>query len=373
MSDRILIVKLSSMGDVIHTLPAARAIRDAYPEAVIGWAVERRHAEIIRDQPILDRVIEWDRRNRRTLWDFIRRLRRGRWDVAIDFQGLLRSAMVTRLSGARRRIGYRPAKELAHWWYTERVPLATMERHAVERYLDLAAALPGVVVPEPLERPYLDGREPLAGRPRGDRFPLVPTAADRREVDDFLHERGFDPSSQSLVVIAPECRREANIYPAVKFIELARRLLSHADIRIALCGGPSSAPLYEEIAEGLDGRIWRAEGRFGLTGSAALLKQAQVAVTGDTGVLHMAVAAGTRVVALFGPSSPLRTGPYCDRAILLHHRLDCSPCFGRSCPLGYDPPSCMDSISVDELYNAVMRQLTAAAEDRHRLPQRKSA
>ena len=371
--DRILIVKLSSMGDVIHTLPAAIAIRRAYPDAMLGWAVERRHAEIVRHQPFLDEVIEWDRRTMRTFRQFITRLRRGRWEVAIDFQGLLRSALVARLSGARRRIGYRPGRELAHWTYTQTIPLETMDRHAVERYLDLAGALSEVRTEPRLDRPYLHAAPPAAGPAADNRFPLAPTEDDLRAVDAFLSECGSDPATDRIVALAPECRREANIWPVEKFAEVARRLLGQPGVRVVLCGGASAAKLGDQIAAGSSKHLWRAEGRFGLLGSVELLRRAQVAVTGDTGVLHMAVAAAARVVALFGAANPVRTGPYCERAIVLSRQLECSPCFARRCPLNYDPPRCMDEISVDAVYRAVMRQLEAASCDHQQRPNRKTA
>lgn len=389
MATSILIVKLSSMGDVLHTLPAAQAIRAAFPQATLGWAVQSAHAELLRGQPMLDHVITWDRGARGSFLSFIRRLRAVRWDVAIDFQGLLRSAIVARLSGARRRIGFAPTRERAHWLYNDGVPLETMDRHAVERYLQLASRLTEHETPSPLVRPYLDGGhehsmgEVPAPHAIGsgadghvalgfdqdtawrDRFRLYPTAADCRQVDGWLADQGIDLGEQRLIVLFPECRKDANRWPTAKFAALVRRVGELPDARVALAGGPSSRRLGNEIVAQAQCDVLRAEGHFGLLASAELLRRADVAVTGDTGPMHLAVAVGTPIVALFGPASPLRTGPYTSRAIVLREPLDCAPCFARRCPLRYDPPLCMDRIDVDRVYEAVVAQLTTGKRFSH--------
>src|SRR6185437_13118184 len=125
--------------------------RAAFPTARLGWAIEQGHAPLVRTQPWLDEVIEWPRQSSRSFYPFVRRLRQTRWEIAIDFQGLMRSALVTRLSGEPRRIGFRPSRELAHWFYTDTVPLVSMEEHAVERSLRLAAHLDATFPGLPIE------------------------------------------------------------------------------------------------------------------------------------------------------------------------------------------------------------------------------
>lgn len=370
MASSILIVKLSSLGDVVHTLPAAQALRAAFPEAHLGWAIEQGHAPLVRNQPFLDQVIEWPRKDTRTFYQFIRRLRQTRWDVAIDFQGLMRSALVARLSGAPRRIGFRPTRELAHWLYTETVPLVSMEEHAVERSLRLTEYLGATLAGLPFERPYLTGQAPAPMNEGPRLFPLSSTTEDVEAVDRWLVEHRFDPRAQSLVILNPHCRKDANQWLPEHFTEIARRLLARSEIRVALSGGPAARALCDRIAAPLKREIWRADGRFSLLRSTELFRRADLLVTGDTGPMHLAVAAGTPVVALFGPASPLRTGPYASDAIVLSQRLECSPCFARKCPLKHDPPLCMQQISVDETYRAVLEQLQRSAL---RATERKSA
>lgn len=366
MASRILIVKLSSMGDVVHTLPAAQALRARYPDAHLGWVVERPHAELLRGQPFLDAVHVWDRKNLRTFAQLIRQLRQTPWDVAIDFQGLFRSAVIGRLSGARRRIGYVPVRELAHWFYTDPVERGTLDLHAVERSIKLVQSL-GATWDQPAhERPYVDNREAGPGLSGAHWFPLWPNSTERSQVGQWLDRQGFDPQWQRLVILNPHCRKDANRWPSANYAALAARLLERDDLRVAVSGAGSTRELCDEIAAPLPpGALWRADGQFGLLGATELFTRADAIVTGDTGPMHLAVAAETPVVALFGPANSLRTGPYTGSAIVLDHHLECAPCFAnKTCPLGFDPPRCLAEISVDEVYRAVLRQLAIRRDPR---------
>ncbi len=360
MRANVLIVKLSSLGDVIHTLPAAQAIRAACPDCRLGWVVEKDQASLLHRQPFLDEVIEWDRRQWGSWADFLRRLRQTRWDVAIDFQGLFRSGLVTLLSGAGRRVGYSPGRELAHWFYTDSVPLDGVRRHAVDRYLDLVGRL-GVALPG---LPVAPGAvSPSSSASSGDGtvlFPLPSSEEDHTAVRRWLERHGFDADRHQLAILNPHSRRDANRWPSDRFVGLGRRLLAHPGIRVALAGGTVARAVCDEIARQLGDGVWRADGQFSLPSTAALFREARVVVTGDTGPMHIAVAVGTPVVALFGPTSPQLTGPYAADAIVLDKHIECSPCLERRCPLNYDPPKCMDLITVEEVYDAVLARLGEA-------------
>lgn len=385
MPERILIVKLSSLGDVIHTLPAAQALRRRFPEAKIAWAVERAHAGVLRGLPFVDELIEWDRGTWRSLADFVGRLRAQPWDIAIDFQGLFRSGAATLASRAKRRIGFAPLRECAHWFYNERVPTPKQPLHAVEKYLQLieplGASFPGL----PLKRPYLqygmtvkssvsDG---VAYVPSGpEMFPLVSSAADRAAVDSWLAARGFDAARERLVLLNPHCRKEANIWPAERFEKLAERLLAEPGVRVAVTGGPVAKELCDTIAAAHGDKVWRADGAFSLLGSAELIRRASAFVTGDTGPMHIAAAVGTPLVAIFGPADPLRTGPYTAEAIVINKRLPCAPCFAKHCPLTDTPKKCLTDISPAEVFAAVISQLDygrTASHPESNKPLRRSA
>jgi ADP-heptose:LPS heptosyltransferase len=378
----ILIVKLSSMGDVIHTLPAARYLREAFPQARLGWAVEESHADVLRGQTWLDEVIVWRRATLRSYWDFLTRLRRTRWDLAIDFQGIFRSAaLVMRWSGARRRVGFSPSKELAHWFYNAPLPRAAKDCHAVEWYLRLAQAATRLAASDPTRasggrKPPDNAASPHApnidhptshiehraeDRTPPPRFTLYPSADDRAAVDAWLAAQRFDPAHERLVVFCPDARRPANLWPEARWAELAGQLAGMPGVRIALAGGPASRDRCDRIARAAACHLMRADGQFPLLASSVLFGRAACVVTGDTGPMHLAVAAGAKVVALLGPTNPGWTGPYAADAIVLTRRLPCSPCktAGR-CPIGYDPPRCMAEITVAETATAVARQLAPA-------------
>ncbi len=357
MAQSILIVKLSSMGDVVHTLPAAQALRRRFPEARLAWAVERAHAGVLRGQPFLDELIEWDRGTWRGLFDFLRRVRSRRWDIAVDFQGLFRSAMVVQASRAKRRIGFAPSRELAHWSYDERIAIPEGPLHAVEKSLRLVEALDAAW---DLER-AADADAGVRAQAQS-RFPLPIGDAERRAVDRWCADVGLDLERERLAILNPHCRKPANIWPAERFAELAERLMARG-VRVATCGGAASGPLCDRIAASVGIDLLRADGRFSLLESAEFIRRAAVFVTGDTGPMHLAAAVGTPIVALFGPADPAKTGPFASNATVLTKRLPCGPCFARRCPLGGDPPQCMVELSVDETSAAVLKRMEEGAVD----------
>lgn len=357
MRNNVLIVQLGPLAEVLHALPAVEALRAALPEARLVWAVDEAQAAIPRALDAIDDVLACPRGHWLRSVQFARQLRRTTWDIAIDFQGTWRGGLVTRLSRARRRIGYTPSLELAHLFYNEPVPLETFDRHAVERYLVLAAHL-GATVPPALHRPYLLDAAPAAPA-AAPRRSIIAVGDDKRAaVDTWCARRGFDARRDQLVVLNPHSHRAAQRWPAEKFTQLARRLLRTPGVRVALVGGAGSRPLCDEVAAPLADAVWRADGRFDPVALSLLLSRASLVVSGDSGPLHLAVAVGTPVIGLFGASHSLRTGPYASEAIVLERHLHCSPCFARRCPLKYDPPLCMDEISVDRVYAAALARLS---------------
>lgn len=359
---QILIVQLASLGEILHVLPAARAIRAAFPQARLAWAVDEAYADLLEAQPWLDQVIGWDRRRWRGFGHFVRRVRQAGCDVAIDFDGSWRSGLLTGLSGASRRIGYRPSLELAQVFYNDCAVLGTLDAHAVDRNLALAARLTGAPPQAALNRPYLDDAPPQQATGEPDHFALQSTAADLAAVDAWCRRHNFQPGRERLVVLNPDCRRSAHRWPVEKFTQLARRLLALSGVRVALVGGVNSSGMCDGVAEPLGAAVWRADGRFRPLALAELLSRAAVVVSGDSGILHLAVAAGAPVVALFGASHPVRTGPYASDAIVIQRHLSCSPCFARRCPLKYDPPLCLDEISVDRVLAHVLSRLAQPRE-----------
>jgi lipopolysaccharide heptosyltransferase I len=302
---KIAIVKLSSLGDVIHALPVARALRQAFPDAHLTWIVEAREYAILRDHPDLDMVLPVDTRlwrrlvrrpsGARLVWQKLgrleRRIRASRFDVTIDVQGLIKSGLLTAYTGAPVRIGF-SASWCGEWpncLFTNRHVTPPPEAgHVVEQYLALLAPL-GVTGATPEFR--------LPSRP----------AADAR-MEDFLGEQGIK-RRDLLVALNPGASRENKRWPVSHMRALAERLGGEPDVRVLLLWGPDEIHMARQIRDGLSPRAILAP-PTDLDELAALLRRCALVVANDTGPLHLAAALGTPSVGLYGPTPAVRNRPY---------------------------------------------------------------
>ena len=341
----ILIVKTSAIGDVIHTLPALHCLRRQYPEARITWLVEEAAAAVVVGHPALDRVLvvgrkgwirEWRAGERlaagRQAWHFLRELRDTRYDLLLDFQGLLKSGIWVALARARRKVGFGRGMdhaEMSYLFLNERVPAVSMEMHAVDRELHLLRAI-GIECPEV-------------------RFELPLTAADHAAARDLLTAHGLGPDTP-FVAINPLTTWSTKHWQATKFAQLADRLLA-AGMVVVFTGGPGDEPGVAAIQGLMQAKAVNLAGRTSLKSLAALYAKARVVVSTDTGPMHVAAAVGTPVVALFGPTAPWRTGPYGEGHRIIRLGLPCSPCLKKQCQ--YGTTACMTDIPVDEVAQAV--------------------
>ncbi|HET7909076.1 MAG TPA: lipopolysaccharide heptosyltransferase I [Nitrospira sp.] len=351
----ILIVKTSAIGDVIHTLPSLWSLRAHYPEARITWLVEEAAADLIIGHPAVDRVLvarrkSWlsDFRSGHVLralscfLRFLRELRDTRYDLVIDFQGLLKSAMWVQLSRGTRKVGFGRGMEHAEHSYlvlTERVPAVDMNQHAIERSLLL---LKGI------------------GVPAADLRYGIPISTDHdREATALLGACGVREQDR-MIAINPMARWPTKLWEARSFAALADRLEGEG-ICVVFTGGTGDVRALDEIGRLMARRHRRLDGRTNLKQLAAVYRRAQVVVTTDSGPMHLAAAVGTPVVALFGPTAPWRTGPYGPNHIVLRAGVSCSPCFKKHClTRDYEERACMKRLSIDHVAQAVMEKLAAA-------------
>jgi len=332
---RILIVKLSSLGDVLHALPTLEALRALFPEGHITWLVEEVHAPVLAGHPALDELWPLPRLrlgNGRFLPDLresfklARRVREQPFDLVIDLQGLLKSAVWVALARSGQKLGYDRTRELSYLALTERLAPYDPEAHAVWRYLNVARSLGAAA-----ERP---------------RFRLgLPLPA------DLSHLLSLGPG-QPLAVVHPGARWPTKLWPAAHWARLAD-WLGEKGFRVVITGSSGDRALAEEIAAQTETSPLNLAGRTSLGELAAVLKQARVAVTTDTGPMHLAAALETPVAALFGPTAPWRTGPFGEGHEVVRLDLDCSPCFQRRCP----EPRCLLELPVSQAQAAVEKIL----------------
>ncbi len=342
----ILIVKLSAIGDVVHTLPALCALRRHYPRARITYLVEEAAADLVRGHAALDRVLvsrrkQWLRGLRtsrrryhlRQIRRFVHDLRDTRYDLVFDFQAALKGAMLIALTRGRRKIGFDRGmvhSEHSHLFLNERIPPVSMEIHALRRYLMLVEA---VGVPEgPVEY----------------RIPV--READRREVRRLLSQQGCG-DRRALVAINPVAQWPTKLWGEHAFAAAADALQDALGVDIVFTGGRGDRDTVARIRRDMNARSADLAGRTRLTTLAALYERADAVISTDTGPMHLAAAVGTPVVALFGPTAPWRTGPYGDGHAVVRTGIHCSPCFRRSCPLPVRV--CMADIRPEDVVAAV--------------------
>ena len=347
---RVLIVKTSSLGDVIHTLPALNAIRNHFPDAHITWLVEAAAADLVVGHRALDRVIvsgrkRWmDQLRTRARWQamaemrsFWRELRDTRYDIVIDFQSLLKSGMLVWLARGRRKIGFGKGmqhQECSYLFLNERVPPVDMEVHALSRGLMLLEAI-GIHV-----------REAVYHVPVSD--------DDRYRIKALLKGNGIDGRRQ-LVAINPVALWETKLWRNNRFARVADRLISDDHVDVVFTGGPGDHQVVADITGMMAAPAANLAGKTSLTQLGALYRQSAVLITTDTGPMHLAAAMGTPVVALFGPTAPWRTGPFGAGHQVVRSAPSCSPCFKRSCDV--HRCRCMTDITVSTVLDATRRVL----------------
>jgi heptosyltransferase I len=340
---RLLIVRLGSMGDIIHALPAATALRRAFPEASLGWVVEERWAELLSTlpeprsgprsprRPLVDRLHTVNTKAwRRSLfstqtWEQIAaglsELRAQHYEVAVDFQGAIRSALIARWSGAPVIYGVaQPRENAASMFYSRQV--IARGSHVVEQNLSLAEA----VVHNPLEMPTIE-------------FPR----------DDAVEKQSESQPFGDFVLLNPGAGWGAKQWPPERYGDVARRLAENG-LKSLINFGPGEEHLMKAVESASEGK---AKGiASSLTELISLTRRARLFIGGDTGPMHLAAALGVPVVAIFGPTDPARNGPFGTRSIVLRSPVSPTTHARRTQP---DPG--MLEISADEVVTAAQKLL----------------
>lgn len=325
---KILIIKPSSLGDVVQALPVLRLLRRHWPKARIDWWLAEGLFPLLEDDPDLDDLIPftrvgWNSRDGLRRWrTTICRIRDTRYDLVIDLQGLLRSGLLTWLSGGAHTIGLDLRREGARLFYDVAVPRPTDRKHAVDWYLDVARSIGLSMDDIPAS------------------IPLRPQARDQ-----VLKSLGSD--GRQLVALIPGARWENKRWPTHHFAELATQLDRDCRaVHFAVLGGGDDSSLAKEIIAGSDAAILDLTGGTSLPELVEWLRASQLVITNDTGPMHIAAALGKPVVGLFGPTDPLQTGPYGGCAEILRIDLPCAPCMKGICRWR-QPMQCLRDLTPD--------------------------
>lgn len=329
-SPRFLVVRLGSLGDIVHTIPAVAALRRHYPAARIDWVVEPQYVPVLSlVKGVDDAVPVALRGGLGSALAAIGRLRRVRYDAAIDLQGLIKSALLARAVGARRTIGFSTPhlrESLASMFYSEAADPGG-RTHVVEKSL---AALASVGVEDV-----------------GVTFPLdIPQTAAADVVAGQVGEGGY-------AVINPGAAWPNKRWPAERFGALAATLRARLGLRSLVLWGPDEQPLAEAVVGHAGGAATVAP-PTSIVDLFAVLQRARVLISGDTGPLHIGAAVGTPVVALFGPTFPERNGPWSPEGISISCAGSCDCHYERRCRRS---TPCIEGIAVEEVVAAVERRL----------------
>lgn len=329
---RVLFFKPGAIGDLLHTLPALKALKHKFPAAHISVVVSPELESLIQDTSIVDQVLVFDKakfkKSFRDLLIFGLQLRKCHYDLFIDLQPSIRSFLVRQLSGAKRRLVYRKQNKIG--------PGGGHRLHAAENFME---TLKPLGIAEPVQNIVL---------------PIQNEA--RRAVDLFLLR---EKHVGSRILIALNCsvgaaRPARNWFPE-RFAALADRLIRELGAAIIFIGGKEDRELVSSVMGAMNEKAMSAAGVFSIAESAALLAKCACLISSDTGPLHLATAIQTPVVGLFGSTDPDRTGPLGIGHQVLFKKLVCVPCETKYCPIG--TRACMDAITVDDVFEAVRKAI----------------
>jgi len=348
---RILLIKPSSLGDIVHALPVLHGLRTRYPTAKIDWLVGKAFAQILDGHPEIDELIPFDRarfsrvgRNPIVAVEFARflwRLRRRRYDLVIDLQGLFRTGFLAWATRSKVRLGFADAREGAARFYTHALPPVPEDTHAVDQNFRVGSVLG-------FERTPIEFRLGIAKEVRSEALKLL---------GGYWHV-----GDERLVAVVPGARWETKLWPAERFAETIDYLQTKAPVKCVLLGAPDEVALCEEIARQTQTAPLILAGRTDLRQFATILGLADVVLCQDSSAAHLAVALGRPLVCLTGPTNPRRTGPYRREDDVVRLPLDCSPCYFRKldqCPHDH---KCMRDLDTTLVIGAVRRALGEAAD-----------
>ena len=342
---KILVIKPSSLGDVIHSMAFLKVLKDLYPGASVSWVISKNLKGLLEGHPLIDELIIFDKdrwqkiknlyKTAHEIAPFIRQLRSKPYDIVIDLQGLLRSGLITFFARSPVKIGFYAAREGSRYFYNHRVRTDRII-HAVDRYIEVVRYLARY-------RETKDNIELHSLLP----FPLPVDKKAALAIKQDL--------PNPYAAIAFSARWNTKIWPSEYFASTIAEL----PIESVLIGGKPDKPLANEIMAYSKNQGIDYTGRTGLKELIAIIAGAKVVISNDSGPVHIAAALGTPLVAIYGPTAPEKTGPYGwdypqSQCTVLRASVGCSPCFKRKCPTELE---CMKSIFPQAVLEAVKEYL----------------
>jgi lipopolysaccharide heptosyltransferase I len=341
MIRKILIIRLSSIGDVIHCTPVAKALKTAWPDCQIAWLTGEVCADLIKYNPYVDECIIWSRerfekhcrkyefKEAWNMWgDLMARLSTRQFYAVLDIHGLFLTGLIASKIKSERRIGLKDARELNSFFMKETVKPSG--RHMTERYISIL--------------------EPLGIFADGNDMTLVVPDKEKDFATRFLRQAGVRAGDR-LAVLVPGTTWPSKNWAPESFAKTIA--LIAGDFKSIICGGIAEMEIGKEIESMVNGSLINAIGKTNLLEMAAILERASVVVAGDTGPLHMAAALKVPTVVIFGPSDPNCYRPLGNDSIALFHKQQCSFCHKQNCPMGRG--SCMKSVLPEEVAMAIFK------------------
>jgi lipopolysaccharide heptosyltransferase I len=324
---RILLIKPSAVGDVVHTLPILNLLRKRWPATKISWLLTPLCAGLLDGHPQLDEVILFKRDRYAASWydpsalselfALKRELRAKQFDLVIDLQGLFRSGWLTKQTKAPMRIGFANAREFAWLAYTHKVPVENLEQHAIDRYLLITN---------------------LLGCPRDPvEFIFATDDTDRRVAAELT------AGADRFALLFPGTNWQTKRWPIEHFAALVEPLEKQFNLKCFVGGAPNEVSLASQIRGATN-----LAGKTNLRQLTALIERAALVISNDSGPMHLAAALNKPLISLFGPTNPTRTGPYKKENSVVRLDIPCSPCYSRKC----SHQSCLKWLTTDSVLRA---------------------
>lgn len=343
---RILFIRLSSLGDLILTLPTLKAIKNRYPQAHVTWLVQDSLQDVLSGNPYLDEILPvdlvsmtdkyatpqmWLRGGRRLFHNLVkanRIFRKRKFDVVLEFQALFKSGIFASLNRGAERYGFKNARELSHLFLNHPIFVRDKSRHAVENYLQFARHF---------------------GCPTEEvEFPIYIPTEDERYVEQLLLNKGIK-REDFIVFVGATARWRSKFWDQEAFARLCDELVRRYGAKLIFSGLPSEAGYLQEIREQMREDALIMAGRTNIKQFLALIKRSRLYVGVDSGSMHAAAAFKVPTIALFGPSNPSWIGPYGQEQGIVKVDLPCAPCnkrdcSHRSCMLGITPEMVLEKV-----------------------------